>query len=131
MKKILVFTLSVVLIAVVVAMITLPSHAVSQSKSSAPAMTSSIPDSVAKILEKSCYPCHSEPGNGMAMMHLNFDKWGTYNADKQADKAGDICKKVTKESMPPKSFRKDNPDKVPTAAEVKILCDWANSLSKK
>ena len=48
--------------------------------------------------------------------------------DKQVNKAEDMCKQVSKGKMPPKSFRSNNPDKVPTQAEVQVICNWASSL---
>jgi hypothetical protein len=131
MKKIFVFAVSVFTIAIVVTMIAMPSRVINSSKSSDQLLTSSIPDSVTAILEKSCFPCHSSPGNGMAMMKLSFDKWETYKPEKQADKAKAMCKAVTKGAMPTKSFRSNNPDKVPTEAEVKVICNWAASFPTK
>ena len=131
MKKFFAIAASFCVIALIVTMIAIPSQATSPLKSSNPSMTSSIPDSVSKILEKSCYPCHSAPGNGMAMMHIDLDKWDTYKPEKQAEKAGAMCKKVSKGGMPPKSFRSNNPDKVPTDAQVQVICNWAASLAKK
>ena len=131
MKKIFAIAASVFTIAIIVTMIAMPSRAISSSKSSNPEMTSSIPDSVNKILVKSCFPCHSAPGTGMAMMHVDFDKWGTYKPEKQADKAKAMCNKVTKGAMPPKSFQNNNPDKVPTQAQIRIICNWAASFPKK
>ena len=90
-----------------------------------------ISSSVMKIAGRSCVKCHTEGGNGMAMMHLDFDKWETYTTDKQADKAKAVCNKVTKGSMPPKSFRSNNPEKVPTQADVQVICNWATSFAKK
>jgi uncharacterized membrane protein len=131
MKKFIAIAATVLTIAIIVTMITMPSRAISPSKSSNPSIASSIPDSVTSILEKSCFPCHSAPGKGMAMSKLNFDKWETYKPEKQASKAGAICKEVTKQGMPPKSFRENNPDKVPTQSEVQVICNWANSFPKK
>jgi hypothetical protein len=131
MKKFIAVAVSVLTIAIIVIMIVLPSRAISSSNPSNPSMTSSIPDSVTKIIEKSCFPCHSAPGNGMAMSKLNFDKWETYKPEKKADKANAMCKKVTKGSMPPKSFRSNNPDKVPTDAQVQVICNWAASFPAK
>ena len=131
MKKLLAVVASVFTIAIIVTMIAMPSRAINSSENSNPSMTSSIPDSVSKIMEKSCFPCHSSPGNGMAMMHVDFDKWETYKPEKQADKANAMCKMVTKGAMPPKSFRNNNPDKVPTQSQVQVICNWANSFPKK
>ena len=92
-----------------------------------------IPESVMKIASKSCVKCHTEGGNGMALMHLNLSNWDKYSPEKQASKAKDMCKMVTKDKMPPKSFRESHPDGVPSEAEIKTICDWAASIqvSKK
>jgi len=84
-----------------------------------------IPDGIMKIAEKSCVNCHVEPGNFMAIQHLNLSNWDKYTPEKQASKAKAMCNMVTKEKMPPKNFRKDHPDGVPTTAEIKTICDWA------
>ena len=131
MKKFLAFTAAFVVIAIGVSVFLVPGKALSSSKTSNPSSVSAIPDSVGNIIEKSCYPCHSSPGNGMAMSHLNFDKWDTYKPEKQADKAAAMCKVLTKGKMPTGSFKKNNPDKVPTDKEVSIICNWAASFSKK
>ena len=128
MKKIIAITATIFLSLFFVTLIMAPDKAVSSSNSDKGA---SIPDSVTKILEKSCYPCHSAPGSGMAMMHLNFDNWEKYNPEKQADKAKSICKKATSGKMPTSSFKKNNPDKIPTEKEINTLCNWANSLEIK
>jgi len=87
-----------------------------------------IPADVMKIAEKSCVNCHTEPGNGMALMHLNLSNWDKYSAEKQAAKAQAMCKMVTKSKMPPKKFKAEHPYGVPTGEEIKTICDWANSL---
>jgi hypothetical protein len=131
MKKIFAITVSVVTLAIIAILIAMPSSAFTSSETSNPSMTKSIPDSITMVLEKSCFPCHSAPGKGMAMSKVNFDNWESYNPDKQASKAKAICKVVTKGSMPPKSFRQNNPDKVPTDADVKAICNWAGSFPSK
>ena len=87
-----------------------------------------IPESVMKIAGKSCVKCHTEGGNGMALMHLNLSTWNKFSPEKQASKAKDMCKMVTKGKMPPKSFRESHPDGVPSEAEIKTICDWAASI---
>ena len=83
-----------------------------------------VPPEVLVILKKGCYDCHAEPGKTMALTHVNFTKWNEYTAEKQASKARGICEQVTKGDMPPKKYREYNPSGVPTAEELKILCDW-------
>jgi hypothetical protein len=87
-----------------------------------------IPADVMMILKKSCFDCHSEPGKTMALEHINFTKWDEYTAEKQAKKANAMCSEVTKEKMPPKKFRENNADAIPTKDELKIICDWAGRL---
>ena len=98
--------------------------------SHSPAASVAIPDSLSVIFEKSCMGCHSTDGNGMARSHVNFEKWNDYTPEKHASKAKDICKELTKGAMPPASFRKNNPDKVPTEKEIKMICDWTASFNK-
>ncbi len=90
-----------------------------------------IPPGVMKILNKSCVNCHSEPGKILALSHVNLSKWDQYSAQKQADKAKLMCKKISKGKMPPKKFRANSPDAVPTSDEIKTICDWANSFQTK
>ncbi len=87
-----------------------------------------IPENIMKIAQKSCVKCHTTGGNGMALSHVNLSKWDEMSMEKQATKAAEMCKMVTKDKMPPKSFRDKNPNGVPSAAEVKEICDWAASL---
>jgi mono/diheme cytochrome c family protein len=88
-----------------------------------------LPDSVAKIIQKACLDCHGDNGNGMAKSHVNFGKWNTYDAKKQAGKAYDISKVLSKGSMPPGKWRKNNPDNIPAQAEVDIIKNWAKALN--
>jgi hypothetical protein len=90
----------------------------------------SIPADVMSVLKKSCFGCHAEPGKSTAMLHLNFTKWDEYSAEKQASKAKDMCSEVTKDKMPPKKFRENNPEAIPTKEEMKILCEWAEMMQK-
>ena len=64
----------------------------------------------------------------MALMHLNLSNWDKFSMEKQSGKAKDMCKMVSKDKMPPKSFREKNPGAAPTKSEAKIICDWASSI---
>ena len=83
---------------------------------------------VMKITERSCVKCHTEGGNGMAMMRLNLSNWDNFSPEKQAGKAKDMCKMVSRGKMPPKDFMEKNPGAAPTKEEAKIICDWATSI---
>ncbi len=104
-----------------------PLRSVSQQQN--PSGTS-IPEDVTKILKNSCTSCH-DAGGGMAASIWSFSSWDTYNAKKQAKKSKAICNSMTTGSMPPAGTIKSNPDKVPTKAQIEIVCKWAASLEIK
>ena len=126
MKKSVIITIAVVCVLLITTVII--NHLTAQAAPKGAVVGKSIPAGVMKIAEKSCVKCHTEPGKGMALAHLNLTNWDKYSPEKQADKAKAMCSMVTKDKMPPKSFRAKNPDGVPTTAEVKTICNWAESL---
>jgi hypothetical protein len=87
-------------------------------------------DSVMKIVKISCMDCHGDGGNGMACAHVNFSKWTTYKSDKQASKANDISKVVTKGSMPPGKYRTTHPAAILTQSQLNTINNWAKALNK-
>ena len=89
-----------------------------------------LPDSVLKFVQKTCMDCHADDGNFMAKGKVNFSTWDTYTDEKQADKAKAICKALTKKSMPPSKWCKNNTANVPTQADIDMVCRWATSLQK-
>jgi uncharacterized membrane protein len=125
MKKLLI----IVMAGVLVTALSVNNPIAAQSAKAGMELGKAIPDGVMKIAEKSCIKCHAEPGNSMALAHVNLSKWDKYSPDKQAAKAKAMCKMVTKGKMPPKNFRKEHPDGVPTKEEIKTICDWAQSIA--
>ena len=125
MKKLLKISIAAIGIFMITALIIIPMTAQSATQNGG---GKAIPESVMKIANKSCVKCHTEGGNGMALMHLNLSNWDKYSPEKQASKAKDMCKMVTKDKMPPKSFRESHPDGIPSEAEIKTICDWAASI---
>ena len=128
MKKTITIILAVSAIMITAAILLMPSTASSSLKPGNPA-SAAIPDSVMKIFQNSCMDCHSADGNSMAKSHVDFSNWNSYNPEKQAEKALDICEMLTKDAMPPKGWRKYNADRIPTDRQKKAICDWANSLN--
>ena len=122
MKKIKIIELTIAAFIPLIAIICNPLQAQTIQKSNP------IPDNVVMIAKKSCINCHAEPGKKIALMHVNLSKWDTYTAEKQADRAKDMCNMISKGKMPPKEFKKDNPGFVITADEIKTICDWSASL---
>ena len=101
-----------------------PSNAVNQKENKLKDVPI-IPDTLQRIFQFSCMGCHGEGGNGLAMTRLNFSVWEKYSSKKQAKKANAICNVLSKGSMPPLYIRESTPQKVPTAAQVEMICDWA------
>jgi hypothetical protein len=89
-----------------------------------------LPDSIQKFVQRACMDCHADDGSSMARSKINFSKWETYDDAKQAKKANAMCKELTKAGMPTKKWRENNPNDIPTKAEVDMVCRWANSLQK-
>jgi hypothetical protein len=87
-----------------------------------------IPENVMKIAEKSCVSCHSEPGNTEALSRLNLTNWNNYSPDKQASKAQSMCIMISKDKMPPVTYRGTHPESVLTTDEIKTIYAWAQSL---
>jgi cytochrome c5 len=127
MKKAFVLAAALLTLTVAASILLMPSKAASNLKTGMPVASSSIPDSIMKIFQKSCMDCHSNDGSGLAKSKVNFSVWDTYKPEKQSSKALDICKMVEKGAMPPKGWRNSNPDDVPTAADVKALCRWSST----
>jgi cytochrome c len=90
-----------------------------------------IPENIKKIFQTSCMKCHGSNGKIMARAKLNFSKWAEYDAEKEAEKASNICSELTEGSMPPKSIRKTKPELIPTKAQTILICKWADSLKLK
>ncbi|MGD0710686.1 MAG: heme-binding domain-containing protein [Bacteroidales bacterium] len=128
MKKAHLFLLAMLVLSVAAVLAISPIKAAGHKTFS---QTGSIPDSVAKVLRNSCASCHNDGGNVMAMSKWSLSKWDTYSADKQAKKASSICDAMTKGKMPPNSVRKSTPEKIPTTAQIDMVCKWANSLNVK
>jgi hypothetical protein len=126
MKTIIKITAAISCAVLFVALIANPVSA--QTNNNEKIAPASLPADVSKVLTTSCIKCHMEPGNSMALSHVNFSKWDSYGADKQASKAAAMSKEISKGKMPPKGFKKDNPDKVPTEADIKVIADWAKSM---
>lgn len=93
--------------------------------------SSSIPPAVHKIMVTSCLPCHGVGGKGMALAKVKMSEWSSYSPEKQASKAEDMCKEVTKGKMPTSGFLKDHPEARLTQEQIKTICDWSASLNKE
>jgi hypothetical protein len=130
MKRIALFTLISLGVLIAVVLVMNPREAFSSKKPMPAGPGTELSDSVQKFVQKACMDCHADDGSSMARGKVNFSKWNTYDAEKQSKKANAICKELTKGDMPPKKWRANNPNDVPTQAEVDMICRWAKSLQK-
>jgi hypothetical protein len=130
MKKIALISLIAMSVVFAIVLLVNPKTATGSGSPNPAGPGTELPDSVMKFVQKTCMDCHADDGNGMAKGKVNFSKWSTYDADKQAKKAEAICKELTKSAMPPKKWRANNPNDVPTQAQVDMVCRWAKSLKK-
>jgi mono/diheme cytochrome c family protein len=87
-----------------------------------------IPDSLNKIFQTSCMPCHGSQGGRLPGARLDFSRWDGYDAAKEAEKASLICSVIRKGTMPPKSVRDSKPENIPTKEQADLICKWAETL---
>lgn len=87
-----------------------------------------IPENVNNIFQTSCMPCHGSDGGLMSTAKLNFSKWAEYDSEKKTEKALKICSVLNDAGMPPQRRRKSNPELIPTAEQIQLICKWAETL---
>lgn len=126
MKKIIMYSLVLVGVLVLTKLLAGPSNI--QNLQNGGDEKKQLPPEVVSIVQKSCYNCHSETAKGLSKSLLNFSKWDELSSKKQTSKAKAICNLTTKGKMPPKGFLEKNPNATLTKEEIKVLCDWAESL---
>ena len=67
----------------------------------------------------------------LALSKVKMSEWSSYSPEKQASKAEDMCKMVTKGKMPTKGFLKDHPEATLTPEQIATICNWsADSIRK-
>lgn len=90
------------------------------------------PDNVMRILQQSCYDCHTDAsGNVMAKGKLNFSKWEGYEAAKKVSKLEKICEEVTENKMPKKKYLKKHPESALSDKDITAICEWTEAETKK
>jgi len=88
-----------------------------------------IPENLNSVFQTSCKPCHWQGGKFKSTFHVNFSKWDNYGDHRQMEKAKKICSELMSEDMPPETFRKMRPERVPTKEQVDAICKWSESLA--
>ena len=130
MKKVFFMLVAVFVVAIFVTMVAKPAVRSGSSIFIASDEGQPLADSVMKIVKVACLDCHGDGGNGMACSHVNFSKWSTYKAEKQASKASDVYKAMTKGSMPPKRYMASHPAAVLSPVQMKTISNWEKALNK-
>jgi len=102
------------------------------------------PDKVMKIMEKSCFDCHSNETKwpwysyvapiSFLVIHdveegreyLNFSEWGNYPFDKQNNLKVQIWEEVEQDKMPLNLYTFTHPNAVVTFNEKQIIKTWVH-----
>jgi len=89
------------------------------------------PENVAKILQTSCFDCHStNSSNIKAKSELNFSNWSEYSNAKKVGKMGAMHDKLTEGKMPPSRYLGQNPDKALSQQQKDEVLQWIDEESK-
>ena len=88
--------------------------------------------SIQKILENSCYDCHSDAAsNAKAKVKLNLTKWSELSDAKKIGKMETINDEVKGAKMPPEKYVSNNPGKALTAEQKELINKWVTEESAK
>ncbi len=111
--------------------------------------TTQVPETVGKILSRSCNDCHTNNSNypwyseiapmSWGVIHhidegrgeLNFSTWATYNPKRKKHKLEEICEMVTSGEMPHYQYLWIHWDARLSDDDKKILCDWTENEKAK
>jgi hypothetical protein len=95
-------------------------------------VASPFPENIAKILENSCFDCHSDASsNEKALAKMNLSKWNDLSAAKKVGRLQDIQDILKKGDMPPAKYVAKYPDRAPTKDQKDIIIKWAEEESNK
>lgn len=90
------------------------------------------PEDVQKILETSCYDCHSAAASNVkAKSKLNFSKWADYSDSKKVGKLESINETITEGDMPPRKYLEKYPDNGMDQEQKDIIGKWVVETSSK
>ncbi len=90
------------------------------------------PEDVAKIMETSCYDCHTDASsNAKAKLKLNFSKWEEMSAAKKVGKMEAIIDEIKDGDMPPSKYVEKFPDRALNADQMNLVDTWVANETKK
>lgn len=127
---------AIVLVIAVIAMMAFiyPSRSSERNNTNPPQekVVSPFPENVAKILENSCFDCHSDASsNEKALAKMNLSKWNDLSAAKKVGRLQDIEDILKKGDMPPAKYVAKYPDHAPSQEQKDIIIKWAEAESDK
>ena len=91
-----------------------------------------MPADVKAVVDKSCFGCHhKESQNEKGRTKLSWDGLDDLSKAKQVAAMEAIIGVIKEDVMPPKKFKENYPDNVPSKDELKKVSDWANAQADK
>lgn len=88
------------------------------------------PEEVQKVLESSCYDCHTSAGrNEDAKKALNFEEWDGYRLTKKISVLDKITEVIEEDKMPPGKYLEFKPDRKLDSAQKELILKWAEETS--
>lgn len=130
MKKLIFSGVALFAAALVMMAFTHPSAKIANPPQEKPA--SLFPEDVQKILETSCFDCHTDAASNVkAKTKLNFSKWGELSDAKKIGKMESISEEVTKGEMPPQKYKTNYPEKALKQEQKDIISKWVTETSAK
>ena len=102
------------------------------SGSDHPTKSSTMPDNVKAVIEKSCFGCHNtDSRNEDAKKELDFKKLDHISIMKQIGAYSKIGETLEKGEMPPKKFIEKYPEKKLSDEEKKLLLSWSKKEAEE
>jgi hypothetical protein len=90
------------------------------------------PEEVQKILETSCFDCHSDASSNVKSKgKLNFSKWGDLSDTKKVGKMEAINEEIKEGNMPPEKYVSKYPDHALTQEGKDLINQWVTTESAK
>ena len=90
------------------------------------------PEEVQKILETSCFDCHSNAStNVKSKGKLNFSKWGDLSDAKKVGKMEAMGEEIKEGNMPPEKYLSKFPDHALTQEKKDVINKWISEESAK
>ena len=106
--------------------------------------TQAVPKDVKAVFERSCKNCHSDDtawpwysyiapiswvivGDvNRARRHMNFSEWGSYSANKRAEKLESICEQLVDGDMPDRKYMLLHREARTSPQERSAVCQWTD-----